>query len=274
MSFKIALAGDLGSGKSTVSKILIEKTGATYYSTGSLCRAIAARHGMSIDEFNIYMESHPEVDREIDDGLCALSEKNGDYIIDSRMAFHFVKGSFSVYLTTDPLVSAARIHNDKRDGESFSNIEEAAKRIKKRRTSENKRYFEKYGVHIADLRNYDLVLDTTYLTPLEVAEAILSSLDARISDEHFRLALLSPLRLFRKNAPLRLELIAGLRAELKFGMPLSLPRVCEKNGCFYMLDGGEIAEAHLCDGKKLIPCRLVGARPGSLTAYIPLSCKE
>ena len=45
---KISLAGDLGSGKSTVSKILIERLGATYYSTGAICRAIAAKHGMDI----------------------------------------------------------------------------------------------------------------------------------------------------------------------------------------------------------------------------------
>ena len=40
---KISLAGDLGSGKSTVAKILIEALGAEYYSTGSLVRQIAER---------------------------------------------------------------------------------------------------------------------------------------------------------------------------------------------------------------------------------------
>ncbi len=274
MSFKIALAGDLGSGKSTVSKILIEKTGATYYSTGTVCRALAKKHGMSIDEFNVYMETHPEVDKEIDDGLCALSKESGDYIVDSRMAFHFVEGSFSVYLATDPIVSATRILNDNRDVERFASVEEAASRIRIRRTSENKRYFEKYGVHITDLRNYDLVLDTTYLTPEEVAEAILHSLKARLSLPDFRLALLSPQRLSYKKDALRLEVVAGLCAELKFGMPLPLPRVCEKDARFYILSGADSAEAHLCDGKKLIPCRLTGGRPSPLSAFIPLSCKE
>ena len=42
MSFKISLAGDLGSGKSTVGKILSRKLGAEVYSTGTIQRQIRA----------------------------------------------------------------------------------------------------------------------------------------------------------------------------------------------------------------------------------------
>ena len=88
MKEKISLAGDLGSGKSTVSDILIERLGAEYYSTGAIVRSIAAKHGMSVVELNVYMETHPEIDHEIDDGLKALSELDKFLIIDSRMAWH------------------------------------------------------------------------------------------------------------------------------------------------------------------------------------------
>ena len=60
MTDKISLAGDLGSGKSTVANILVERLGAEYYSTGSIVRGIAERMGMTIGELNVYMESHPE----------------------------------------------------------------------------------------------------------------------------------------------------------------------------------------------------------------------
>ena len=70
MQDKISLAGDLGSGKSTVSKILIEELGATYYSTGAIVRDIAEKRGMSVVELNTYMETHPEIDHEIDDGIA------------------------------------------------------------------------------------------------------------------------------------------------------------------------------------------------------------
>ena len=91
MSIKISLAGDLGSGKSTVSAILVERLGATYYSTGAICREVAASHGMSVVEMNVYMETHPELDHEIDDGVRALSHREENLIIDSRMAFLFVE---------------------------------------------------------------------------------------------------------------------------------------------------------------------------------------
>ena len=109
MAVKISLAGDLGSGKSTVANILIEKLGAEYYSTGAIVRSIAARHGMSVVELNVYMETHPEIDNEIDNGLVELGKSDKSMVIDSRMAWHFTKGTFKVYLSTDVETSALRI---------------------------------------------------------------------------------------------------------------------------------------------------------------------
>ena len=59
MQDKISLAGDLGSGKSTVSAIIVDRIGAEYYSTGAIVRSIAQKHGMSVVELNVYMETHP-----------------------------------------------------------------------------------------------------------------------------------------------------------------------------------------------------------------------
>ena len=162
---KISLAGDLGSGKSTVANILLDALGAEYYSTGGMVRAIAERMNMTIGELNVYMETHPEIDKEIDDGLVALKDDPRSLIVDSRMAWHFTKGTFKVYLSTDIEVAAARIMCAKRLGEESSTLEEAIFSTKQRRLSETKRYSEKYGVDITDLSNYSLVVDTTYATP-------------------------------------------------------------------------------------------------------------
>ena len=91
---KISLAGDLGSGKSTVGKILAPLFGAEIYSTGTIQRGIALQMGMSTLELNRYMETHPEIDGMIDDGLRALEKEEKNLIIDSRMAWHFVPSSF------------------------------------------------------------------------------------------------------------------------------------------------------------------------------------
>ena len=86
MAVKISLAGDLGSGKSTVGKLLAEKFGAQMYSTGTIQRELAAKMNMTTLELNKYSETHPEVDDMIDDGLRALNEKDVSVVIDSRMA--------------------------------------------------------------------------------------------------------------------------------------------------------------------------------------------
>ena len=172
---KISLAGDLGSGKSTVADILIKQLGAEYYCTGAIVRSIAAERGMTVGELNTYMETHPEIDHEIDAGIAALSDDPRMLIIDSRMAWHFTKGTFKVYLSCDSETSALRIMNAKRCGESTSTLEEMIECTKSRRESEKKRYMEQYGVDIKDLRNYSLIVDTSVATPEQVAQCIVTA---------------------------------------------------------------------------------------------------
>ena len=125
MKDKISLAGDLGSGKSTVSKILVSTLGAEYYSTGSIVRSIAERMGISVVELNKYMETHPEIDTEIDEGLKQLALDERLLIIDSRMAWHFTPGTFKVYLSTDIETGSLRIMNANRKGEHKESLADA-----------------------------------------------------------------------------------------------------------------------------------------------------
>lgn len=170
--FKISLAGDLGSGKTTVGAILKEKFNAEIVSVGKIQRAMAAEMGMDTLAFNRYQEQHPEFDKILDDKLRAYEKEEGNFIFDSRMAWHFVPSAFSVYMKADPIESAKRVLAAAREDESFSSVEEAAESLKKRRASERERYLKFYGVDITDLTHYDLVVDTTGKTPQEVAEAI------------------------------------------------------------------------------------------------------
>lgn len=119
-SMKISLAGDLGSGKSTVGRIIGEKCGLEFYSTGTIQRKIALERGMTTYELNRYMEDHPEIDDEIDNGLKELENSDKNLVIDSRLAWHFVPSSFAVYMTTMSEISARRIMNAKRDSEPFA----------------------------------------------------------------------------------------------------------------------------------------------------------
>lgn len=264
MHDKISLAGDLGSGKSTVAKILTERLGMEYYSTGRICRAVATRHGIDVEHMNTYMEAHPELDKEIDDGLRALSQDERPLLIDSRMAWHFVEGTFRVYLTTETAVSAARIFHAGRAEESFATVEETEASIRKRRQSESKRYKELYGVNNHDLNNYDLVLDTTYASPEEIAACLGDAFAAWQQNRQARFCFLSPLRLYYPAELPQSDLDpAALAERIEAGDERPVVDVQFDGERFCVTSDPTIALAYSLSALPLIPCRLLpGAAKG------------
>lgn len=259
MQDKISLAGDLGSGKSTVSDILIERLGAEYYSTGRIVREIAARYKMDVKDFNVYMETHPEIDHEIDDGLKALYDVDKFLIIDSRMAWHFTKGTFKVYLSCDIEVAAARIMNANRAGEHAATLEETVNDTRARRESEKKRYMEQYGQDIKNLENYSLVLDTTYASPEEVAAALEAAFDRWKSDKSYRAALICPERLYYEDDAAEVPTVEALAQRLDLGEEIPKIKICEKDGDFFVCEGVESVLAYALNMASHIPCTLVSA---------------
>ncbi|MBR2931100.1 MAG: cytidylate kinase family protein [Clostridia bacterium] len=257
MKNKISLAGDLGSGKSTVSAILIERLGAAYYSTGSIVRSIAERMGMTAREFNEYMETHPEIDNEIDDGLKALSYDPRPLVIDSRMAWHFVEGTFRVYMTTDAEVSALRIMYANRSGEHVDSLEATVRETRLRRESEKKRYLAQYGTDITDLNNYDFVVDTTAATPDEVAGAILDAFCAWADGRDFPHLMLSSDRMAFPDDEPDADRLMQYSDALDAGESLPPTEVFLEDGCFYISGEPEAALAHTLAALTYIPARLV-----------------
>ena len=236
MSFKISLAGDLGSGKSTVGKILSRKLGAEVYSTGTIQRQIATEMGMTTLQLNQYMETHPEIDGKIDDGLRALEHADKNLIIDSRMAWHFVPSSFSVYMAADPFVSAERILKAGRESEPFSTVEEAVASISDRRKSEMFRYSRLYGVNIKDLENYDYVIDTSYIPPETVAEHIAAHFELHRSGKQYPRYELCPARL-----------LPCLNGEGE-------PAFFEQDGFYFIAQGERKIAAAIRAGAPLVSC--------------------
>ena len=261
MDNKISLAGDLGSGKSTVAKILIPALGAEYYSTGAIVRSVAEKRGMTVVELNKYMETHPELDHEIDDGIAALSDDPRALIIDSRMAWHFTRGTFKVYLSTDVVTSAARIMGANRTGEHALTLDETVADTKARRASEVKRYSEQYGVNIADLTNYDLVVDTTAATPDEVAACITESFAKWQADKSYRRAFISTERISFPDRETDEELMAEYTAAYELGGGLPIPVLTERDGEFYLVDGLEAALVRAFDMQPFVEAALVEAEP-------------
>lgn len=190
----IAVSGRLGSGKSTVCAILRDKYGYEIYSTGKIQREIAQKMGITTLELNLRMRQDCSLDHEIDDAVAEASVRRaGERIIfDSRMAWHFARGAYRVYVYVDPTVAAKRVIADNRgDVEKYSGVEEARDMLLARAREENARYKRIYGVDNFDYANYDLIIDSTSLTPEEVAELI-----EQYAARNERAILLSPECLF------------------------------------------------------------------------------
>ena len=170
----ITITGDLGSGKSTVSNILRERLSYDYVYTGRIQREIADRYGMTTLQLNRYAETHPEIDEEIDATFKSLNHL-ADLIVDSRLAWFFIPESYKVYLKTDITVAANRISSDHhRRSEKYASAEEAIQYLIARKESENKRYMDLYGTDCANLSNFNLIIDTSFISPEKAADAIIA----------------------------------------------------------------------------------------------------
>ena len=192
----ISLTGDLGSGKSTVSNFLIEQLNYDYIYTGKIQREIAGKYNMTTLELNQYAETHPEIDEEIDSTFKSLNDST-DLIVDSRLAWFFIPKSFKIFLKTNLMVSANRISNDnQRKSEKYASKEEAVNNIIARKASENKRYMELYGANCSDLSNFNLIIDTSFISPERVAEIILAEYHSWLASGECFKAFISPVNLY------------------------------------------------------------------------------
>ncbi len=177
----ITITGNLGSGKSTICRLLNEKFGFEIYSTGKVQRALAAQMGMTTLELNQLMCSDKKYDKMIDDETARISRENKDkdIIFDSRLAWHFVEHSFKVFVSVSLEVAAERVMNDQRGTvEQYSSLAEAKKLLSERAATECVRYKDIYNLNYMDFNNYDLIIDSTYHTPEKIAEIILKEAKA------------------------------------------------------------------------------------------------
>ena len=181
----ITITGRLGSGKSTVAKLIAAKHDYTYYSTGTIMRELAAEAGLSICDYNKRIADDPTEDRKIDDRTCevAIARRDENMVFDSRMAWFFAPDTFKVYVTVDPAVAAARVNIDPRPGEPNSEIE-IYHELEERSKVEQARFIKFYGegADYYNQKNYNLIIDSTTRTADEVADAIWAAFEAYVAD--------------------------------------------------------------------------------------------
>ena len=166
----ITVSGKPGSGKSTVAKTLAVNLNLDHASAGDFMRQMAVERDITVLELSAVAEADGgAIDREIDARSRRLGEESDDFVIDARLAWHFIERSIKFFLDVRLGVAATRIFGDRR-GKEAENVDVVATRaaVHSRLESETSRYREYYGIDWLDPRHFDLTVDTSALTVPEV----------------------------------------------------------------------------------------------------------
>ncbi len=173
----ITISGFHGTGKSTIAKLLADKLGILYYSTGQAFRDLAKESNMSLEEYTRFVEKHPDVDKNLDNKVVEMAKK-GSIIIDSQLSGHILKSiaNFKIQLTCSLEERVKRMAA--RDESSYG---EKLKETTIREKSELERFKKLYNIDLSDKEStiefFDLIIDTEHLTIEEIVDKILKELD-------------------------------------------------------------------------------------------------
>jgi cytidylate kinase len=176
----ITISGLPGSGKSSTANKVAEILNYSRFSSGDFMRKIAIQKGISLNELSKIAENdNGIIDNKIDDEVSKLNNTE-KIVVDSRLAFHFLKNSFKVFLDLAPEISKNRVLENLKNNplrlqsENASNVEEIYEKIIERLNSEKKRYKELYNLDYTQKENFDLVIDTDKNNLEQVVEIIIT----------------------------------------------------------------------------------------------------
>jgi len=156
----ITVSGLHGSGTSTQARKLAEALGLRYISAGLLFRRIAEERGLTLEELSKRAEENPELDRMIDE-RTKEEAKRGGVVIDAALAGWMVRDAdLKIFLTAPLEERIKRIARREK-----LTLEEARRETLRRERSERKRFKRYYGIDIADLSIYDVILNTALFKP-------------------------------------------------------------------------------------------------------------
>lgn len=186
MNMKITISGTLGSGKSTVAKIVAQKLRLKQFNSGQFMRDIANKRGLTLLELQELSKNDRSIDDETDTRQKELGEKEDNFVFEGRLGYHFIPDSFKVFLKTGVEIAALRIlesmktENLERKKEGLvDDKDEIIAKLKRRRDWEKNRYKELYSLDYEDEKNYNLIIDTTSISAEEVSEIIIGKLSEK-----------------------------------------------------------------------------------------------
>ena len=258
----ITITGNLGSGKSSVAKILKEK-GYEYSSTGNIFRQLAMERGLSVEAFNKQVNEAASrgdhsVDKMIDDTTTRIGEERDHVVFDSRLAWHFAPKSFKVFIITDLDEASRRVFNDslRANSESYESQDACRKALINRQKLETVRYKEIYDIDYYDMSNYNLVIESTNAAPEEIVQEILDKMAAYQNGKFDKMIELNPssIKVPEKECSEK-EGTGGIE-------------VFEKDGVFTLYAGKNKLDEAVTQGAKFVAVRIAGSEPGGEDSFM------
>ncbi len=242
----ITITGNLGSGKSSIGKVLKEK-GYEIVSTGNIFRQLAMEKGLSVEEFNQQVNEATRrgdrsVDQMIDDTTARIGRERDNIMFDSRLAWNFVPDSFKVFVITDIDEASRRVFNDsvRANSESYESQEACKKALVNRQELESVRFKEIYEIDYYDMSNYNLVIESTSAAPADIAEEILAKLEEYKKGDFAKLMELNPSSVFVGKDAIGEGVIT----------------VNEVNGTWFLKSGADALTEAITEGRKFVPVKV------------------
>lgn len=171
---KITFSGCVGSGKTTVGKLLAAKLQYDFISIGNKTRQIDESNGMTITQFQEKCLSNPEMDRRIDLEFSNECNNAENLVIDYRLGFKFVKNAFHIFLKVSEETAITRLKAANREKETFETISQ-------RNDYFNNQFLNTYDVDYTLPKNYDLIIDVEQFSSAEeIVEFITNHLNRNL----------------------------------------------------------------------------------------------
>ena len=169
----ITISGDIGTGKTTLVNNLAKKLGWKHINAGEFFRKWHKVHGVSLEETKQIPE---DIDRKMEKDFQDQMQSENETIFESRLAGWLAKDLpdvFKILCVADFDVAMKRMAE--REGIS---VDEATRRGKERSQALQEKFDSLYGAgDYLNPKYYNLVVNTTTLSPEETLEFVLAHLN-------------------------------------------------------------------------------------------------
>ncbi len=171
---KITISGKICTGKTTLLNLLRKKLNWPVFLTGQLFRDYVKKENLNLE---LAEEQNEKITKLIDNKVKELLNSPGNLIVDgwlSGIMAKNLKDVLKILLICKDKIRYKRFA--KREKVSF---EEAKKRVKKRQKNWFKKIKKIHKISESKLnnqKNYDLIIDTSYITPKAILKKVISFL--------------------------------------------------------------------------------------------------